>query len=451
MASLGRAKRRRGGAGLATAAIASLVASACTTVLYKGPSRPSSQIAVLTSQDTYVDRVDHLMVREHGMGNYSRFEILPGEHALGISLNQVPGLFGTKIIRSYDYLVVCVELEAGHVYRTRPRITGDRWQPEVVDVTTNRLLDVRCADDPELATPVVAAAPPPEPAAGSTGSDASVSLESSDATAGALTPAGGAPPPPQPTPTAAVAATPAASEPVSDGTATAGSGPAPPPAPASLARPVAARAADGERPAPATVRNASAAAPGDAELSGRRTGSGLSLFCGIAFGGDDFVTASNGRVEKSLTAGGGVILGVNGMVTLLWLGRDSVGFGVGADVGIKYDDVEASNGSASITRFPIALTAHLLTNGSGGDHYFLLRGGVARDFGVHYRVSGIASIDADVDGTWGPTGALGWYKRSTDTFAWHVLGFFSLTSHVVGTEKISANAFGLTLGLHYNL
>ena len=187
------------------------------------------------------------------------------------------------------------------------------------------------------------------------------------------------------------------------GTATAGSGPAPPPAPASLALPVAA--------APPTVsgrrRQPSATLPrlrqaGPLKLLGRRTGSGLSLFCGIAFGGDDFVTPhSNGRVEKSLTAGGGVILGVNGMVTLLWLGRDSVGFGVGADAGIKYDDVEASNGSASITRFPIALTAHLLTNDSGGDHYFLLRGGVARDFGVHYRVSGIASIDADVDGTWG--------------------------------------------------
>ena len=107
-------------------------------------------------------------------GELLAFRDPAGEHALGISLNQVPGLFGTNMIRSYDYLVVCVELEAGHVYRTRPRITGDRWQPEVVDVTTNRLLDVRCADDPELATPVVAAAPPPEPAAGSTGSDASV-------------------------------------------------------------------------------------------------------------------------------------------------------------------------------------------------------------------------------------------------------------------------------------
>lgn len=70
---------------------------------------------------------------------------------------------------------------------------------------------------------------------------------------------------------------------------------------------------------------------------------------------------------------------------------------------------------------------------------------------MNYHVSGIAAIDANIEGTWGPTAALGYYKRSTDSFAWHVLGFFALTNHLVGSEKIDAHAFGLTLGFHLNL
>jgi len=417
-------------------AIAPLLASACTTVLYKGPSRPASQIAVVTSHDTMVDKVDSLMVREHGMGNHSRFEVLPGEHELGISLNRVrPGLFSTHVQHS-GYVVVCVDLKPGRVYETRPIIDGDHWEPQVIDLATRRPIALVCDnDDQEPARPVAVAAPRAAPAAGSAGADTSDDEATPDATPTAFTPAGGTAPP--------TTAPPAPAD------APSGDAPPPPPAPA---RPPAPRAADREEPTrPAVRRPAPAVSAGEAELSGRRPGSGLSLFFGFAFGGDDFVTASNGSGERmSLTAGGGVILGVNGMVTPLWV-ADSVGFGVGVDAAVKYDSIDAANGSASITRFPLGLTAHLLTNGSGGNHYFLLRGGITRDFGVNYHVSGIAAIDANIEGTWGPTAALGYYKRSTDSFAWHVLGFFSLTKHLVGSEKIDANAFGLTLGFHLNL
>jgi hypothetical protein len=191
--------------------------------------------------------------------------------------------------------------------------------------------------------------------------------------------------------------------------------------------------------------------PSNAEPLGRRPGSGLSFFTGFGLGGAEFVKATNSKGgEETLSAGSGLIFGLGGMVTPLWPSQH-LGLGLGLDGAIKYDSIDAQNGSASITRYPIALTAHLLTNGSGGPHYFMLKGGVIRDFGVNYSLSGLAMIDANVTGTWGPTGALGYYKKFNDSFAWDLMGFFALTKHVIGTERFSANSFGLTLGLHLNL
>jgi hypothetical protein len=189
----------------------------------------------------------------------------------------------------------------------------------------------------------------------------------------------------------------------------------------------------------------------DAEVSGRRPGTGLSMALGFGFGGADFVkaTSSNGN-EQTLSAGQGFIVGLGAMVTPLWP-TQGLGFGLGVDGSWKYDSIDADNGSASIRRFPVAFTAHLLTNGSGGGpHYFLLKGGVTKDFGVNYSASGFASLNADVKGTWGPTFALGYYNRTNDAFAWDVLGFFSLTDHVVGTAHLNANTFGLTMAAHLN-
>jgi hypothetical protein len=223
--------------------------------------------------------------------------------------------------------------------------------------------------------------------------------------------------------------------------------------PLSKPTPIGAQASDTEEPT-ATLpaisgRMRRVPLPSDAKLAMRPPGSGLSLFFGGAFGGADFVKATNSDGDEStLTSGSGVILGIGVMLTPLWL-ADTVGFGASLDGAIKYDHLGAENGSASITRFPVALTAHMLTDVSDGIHFLIFKGGVTRDFGVNYSASGFASIDADVSGTWGPTGAFGYYKRSNDVFGWDILGFFSLTKHVIGTERISANSFGVSWGLHW--
>ena len=378
----------------------------CTTVLYKGPSLPESQIAVLTSRDTMIDKVDSVTVRGHASGSAARFEILPGEHEVGISLNRVIlGFFMSTVQRSSS-IVVCVELEAGHTYRTEAVIQERRWVPQVLDVTAQRLIDPYCDAPEETHAAAPAPVTPPAPVASSA----------------APPPDGGAPAP--------VAAEEAAVAP---------------------AAPPVASAVDADQPRLEPAASLGSGASAAAQLSGRRPGSGLSLFFGFGFGGEDFVSASSSSGnDETLSSGTGVIFGAGGMLTPLWP-TEGLGLGLGVDAAIKYDSIDAANGSASIRRFPLALTAHLLTNGSGGDHFFLLKGGVARDFGINYSASGVASIDANVEGTWGPTGALGYYKRTNDVFAWDVMGFFALTNHVIGTSKINANSVGLTMGFHLNL
>jgi len=355
------------------------LASACTTVLYKGPQRPASEIAVLVSKDTMIDKVDSLIVRDNASGNSARFEVLPGDHEVGISLmRKIPGFLTTKVQHS-GYIVLCLTLEGGHTYRSHAVIDGQHWTPIVVDETARRPIDGSCDKASERAD-AAASAPPVEPSGS----------------------------------------------------------------------PVIAVDPDEPQHQPVAAAAHAGASSADAEVSGRRPGSGLSLFTGFAFGGDDFVkaTTTSGN-DETLSSGQGFILGIGAMVTPLWP-SDLIGFGVGVDGALKYDSVDASNGSASITRFPLALTAHLLT-GPDGSHFFLFKGGVARDFGVHYSASGFDMIDADAKGEWGPTGAFGYYKRSNDNLAWDILAVFTLTNHLVGGEKINANSFGLTVGVHLNL
>ena len=398
-------------------ALASL-ASACTTVLYKGPARPASEIAVLVSKDAMIDTVDSLIVRDNTSGNSARFEVLPGDHEVGISLmRRIPGFLTTKVQHS-GYIVLCLTLEGGHTYRSHAVIAEQHWTPIVIDETARRPIDGSCDKASERA-----AAALPRPAPPTT------------------------PPPNAPAPPLVSTADGGATSPVVAAAADAGAAapPVEPPGPRVVGK-------DTDEPQHQPVATAAQAGgnASDAELSGRRPGSGLSIFTGFAFGGDDFVKASttSGNSE-TLSAGQGFILGIGAMVTPLWP-SDVIGFGVGVDGALKYDNIDASNGSASITRFPLALTAHLLT-GPDGSHFFMLKGGVARDFGVHYSASGFDMIDADAKGEWGPTGAFGYYKRSNDNLAWDILGVFTLTNHVVGGEKLNANSFGITVGAHLNL
>jgi hypothetical protein len=322
-------------------------------------------------------------------------------------MNKVGFGFAT---RSKGAIVICGELEAGHTYETRPVERGGRFFPLMTDVTTHKIVDPRCRNGRpralavQPAAPTLAAAPPGPP---------TTPPPATEATDGADAP----PPPPRP-------------------------------------------AVDTEEPsletpppldAPMTIGRAPIEKlPSDAVLANRPPGSGLSLFFGAGFGGTDFVraTSSNGD-SQTLSSGSGVILGVGLILTPIWV-AETLGFGVGADVSVKYDQLSAENGTASITRYPIALTAHVLVNVSGGgNHFIILRGGAIRDFGVNYSTSGFATIDANVTGTWGPTGSFGYYKRSNDMYGWELVGYFALTNHDIGTERINANSFGALAAMHF--
>jgi hypothetical protein len=429
--------------GLALALLSSGL-GACTTVLYKGPARPASEISVLTSKDVRIVKVDTVRVNDTASGNNARFEVLPGDHEVAVALNRFTPGFLVNHVQTSRPLIVCVELEAGHVYRVEPVLNGARWVPRVIDVNDRAAIDPFC--DEEEAAPSRAAAPAapavaPTPAVAAPGAVAT----GASASAAAAPPATSAPEvgaAAAPAPDAGAASLPVAAAPPDPAAPPGALAPAPAPVPAVVDREQPRRAArSGE-----LSSDASAAVP-----SGRRPGTGFSLFTGFALGGDDFVkaTSTNGN-DQSLSAGQGFVLGIGAMATPFWP-ADTIGFGVGIDGSLKYDGIDASNGSASITRFPVALSAHLLTNGSGGDHYFMLKGGIERDFGVSYSASGFDSLNASVPGTWGPLGAVGYYKRSNDSFAWDLMGFFALTKHVAPGGNINADSFGLTVGVHWNL
>jgi hypothetical protein len=362
----------------------------CTTYLYKGPTRPSDQVAVITSDDTIVDSVDGVRVTEDGSGSYANLELLPGPHSMTVGLNRV--MPGSTFVQRSQPVEICVQLQPGRRYVVVPVLEGSIFLPQVLDVATRS--SARRCGAPQR--PVAAAALPASPAEADPGA-----------------PPMAAPPP-------------SAGSTTDDG--------APP----------AATATGG-------ITSARPHLPSDAVLANRHPGNGLSLALGGAFGGEDFVKASysNGD-ETSLSSGAGLILGVGAMLTPLWAG-DVAGFGLSANASLKHDSLNADNGSASIMRYPIALTGHVLLNVSNSPHYLLFKGGVGRDFGVHYTASGFVTLDAHVPATWGPTGSFGYYKKSNDTFAWDILGFFALTNHVVGVERISANSFGVTAGVHWLL
>jgi hypothetical protein len=401
--------------GIAAVAIA---LQGCTTYLYKGPTRPSSEVAVITSNDTIVDRADDARVRESASGSFARLEVLPGPHWLGISLNRVtPGLFVTNVARSND-VGVCVRLEAGHIYQTDAATFGGLFTPVVTDLTAGRYAP-RCRTSPPkpptAPAPLVEAPPqvPDHPVAPAAQSAAESPTEPAD------------------TPNAA------------DHEASAAGIPRAPHTPATdLEEPIPARPVRDRMPAHERLSS-------EAVLANRPPGNGLSLVFGGAFGGEDFVKATNSQGDtESLSSGSGVIVGVGAMLTPLWV-AEAAGFGLGLDAAVKYDHLGASNGSASITRFPVSLTAHVLLNVSDYLHFIIFKGGVVRDFDVNYSASGFTALDVNVTGTWGPTGAIGYYKRSNDVFGWDILAFFAITKHQIGPDQINADSLGVSIGLHW--
>lgn len=356
-----------------TFVISALLWAGCATALYRGPERPRSQVAVLVSQDTVIQRVDSWRTGDSA-AKEARYQVLPGDHKLEIRVEPTAGSPFARAQPARFVAVACVELEAGHTYRTEALLTGQRWGFRIVEVPSGRVLDPAC--DGEGDAPLNGAA-------------------------------------------------------------------------------VATGVVDREDPGHPLPGKPWYSRPSEPEVEladGRRPGSGISLFAGVGFGGDDYVKVSDGQGnERTLNSGDGELFGLGGMVTPLWT-KDGFGVGLGVDVGVKYGSMDATNGSASITRFPVTLTGHMLANiGGRGPHYFLLKGGIVHDFATHYSLAGIGTLDVDVSSTWGPTVALGYYWDSAATVAWDVSLFAAFLDHVVGDKHIDAGSFGLSMALHLNM
>ena len=141
--------------------------------------------------------------------------------------------------------------------------------------------------------------------------------------------------------------------------------------------------------------------------SSPRIGTGLNLELGLAFGGDDMVTALYTNGDRStLTAGGGVLLSIGGEWTPFWRHR-SIGFGLGVNIGFKYNSVGASNGTVSLRRFPLVSVVHALFLVK--KRFFLIaKAGAVKDLGLDLSGDGLAAgLHATMTSSLGILGGLG--------------------------------------------
>ena len=121
-----------------------LLTSACTTAMYSGPRRPPSELAILASDDSTISSIDGVQTPYSG-GNFGKFEVLPGEHSVGVSLNRVVGGGVYTADRPYT---LCMKAEAGREYRVRIDMVGSLWRPYMVDESSAALVSHPCGAVP---------------------------------------------------------------------------------------------------------------------------------------------------------------------------------------------------------------------------------------------------------------------------------------------------------------
>jgi hypothetical protein len=185
-------------------------------------------------------------------------------------------------------------------------------------------------------------------------------------------------------------------------------------------------------------------------VQARRPGSGFSLELGVFFGGADLVRADyeNGE-SRTLTAGGGGAVSVGYMWTPRW-SEKGVGVGVGFNLGFKGAALEATNGSAALTRFPLLAAAHLLFPASS-HLFFVLRGGVTTDLGVSLSGKGTASrLGADLSSGVGPLVEVGFLSLAGSRSGFGLAVRFSALEYTLWGPGINASSVGLVGSWHYH-
>jgi hypothetical protein len=175
---------------------------------------------------------------------------------------------------------------------------------------------------------------------------------------------------------------------------------------------------------------------------------GINAAVGAVFGGDNLMSATfTDGSTADLRAGRGAILSIGAMATPLWAGP--VGLGLGADIGIKYTSITASNGTVSLTRFPLVLSAHALFDVS--HHWFVLAaGGLHHELGVNLSGDGLASgLSVDFDSSWGGMGEVGAYYARRHLGGSGTIRYTSV-HYSIGGQTFDASNVGIFGAIHYN-
>jgi hypothetical protein len=107
--------------------------TACTTVMYEGATRPDSEVATIMPKFTTVEMIDEKNVPGSGA-----FKVLPGEHSVTVRLNDWS--YQPRPRYSDQGITVMFQAEAGQTYITRPTYNGDRWAPEIIEISTRKIV-----------------------------------------------------------------------------------------------------------------------------------------------------------------------------------------------------------------------------------------------------------------------------------------------------------------------
>jgi len=122
------------------------VAAGCTTALYAGPRRPASEVAIVGSRwNVHIRHVDGTWIRGGGpAGTRSKYELLPGRHAVGLSVEvrEVSGPIAQ--VRYAPPITLCLDAQPGHTYLATAPDTVDAWEPRLIDEESHVPVGWRC-------------------------------------------------------------------------------------------------------------------------------------------------------------------------------------------------------------------------------------------------------------------------------------------------------------------
>ena len=123
--------------------------------------------------------------------------------------------------------------------------------------------------------------------------------------------------------------------------------------------------------------------------------------------------------------------------------------GLGVSVGWKYGDVGASNGSVSLSRFPVSAFVQLLPR-LDGRWFFLVRGGVTKELGATLSGSGVASIaDVSFDSRPGGFGDVGAYRALASGAGLLFAARYTNEALVLQGQSLDASSVGVAFGIYY--